>query len=140
MTASLVQNSATRRTKVTVAPSQRAVLSDPGTDGLDVDDAFSDGSGIGEAVADTESFPLNHNSLHRREGPFRPRPDDFIGLPSLYVVNSGAAVASRSVIHYIDPLLLELPRLTTVLPKIEASEHMTLIAPPHQVHNDRVGT
>ncbi len=53
-------------------------------------------------------------SLHRRVGPFRPKPDEFLGLPSLYVVSAGYAVAEKSVIHYLDPHLLELPRLTTV--------------------------
>ncbi len=95
---------------------------------VDDDDDVSVGSGIGSVDADAQDFPLTFNSVVRREGPFRPLPDDFLGLPALYIVKAGEAVARTSVIHYLDPLLLELPRVTTVLPKREAEEHNTFIA------------
>jgi hypothetical protein len=73
--------------------------------------------------------------LHRRLGPFRPKPDEFLGLPSLYIVGAGPAVAAQSRIHYLDPHLLELPRLTTVRSTLhtcsstERSSHPCLTVP-----------
>ena len=52
---------------------------------------------IREASADVsnDALPITHNSLIRQQRPFRPQPDDYLGLPSLIMVHSGAADSSK---------------------------------------------
>ena len=93
-----------------------------------------------ESSLDPQSlaYPLTYNSLFKKAELYQPAPDDYIGLPALYKVSSGPAVAARTVIHYLDPLLLELPRLTTQLAAPDAAYHRdNIVKDAHEKQSSR---
>jgi hypothetical protein len=90
----------------------------------------SDSSGVGDVDGDVEQLPLTYNTTTRRDITFRAMPDEYLGLPSLYVVQGGAACVERSVVHYLDPLLLSMARSISTLPAREAAVFVRDVVKP----------